>query len=185
VELPRAKLPPSRAQCLERSGASPVVSVAQVEGKGGTSLPIGYLTQDKIATRSGGRAYYGDNDVCALLEQVTEEPEEHAQWFGASRNQSSKAASTKPSSTTTRSKYRVLDPPLTAEAARSGGAARLEFTVAGFDSEKCGMVWWTTRRPKSTPGGANESGCTACSSRLWSRVNAASIGMGVGDRISD
>lgn len=68
-------LPPGQAapNALSSPTASPVVSGMQVAGKGTSSLVVDNATEDEIAAETGGRAFYSDNGVSALLEQATEE----------------------------------------------------------------------------------------------------------------
>jgi|SRR5579872_265023 VWFA-related protein len=68
-------LPPGQAapNALSSPTASPVVSGMQVAGKGTGSLVEDNATEDEIASETGGRAFYSDNSVSALLEQATED----------------------------------------------------------------------------------------------------------------
>jgi len=68
-------LPPGQAapNALSSPTASPVVSGARLEGKGSSSLPGDYMIEDAIASSTGGRAFYSDNDLKGMLETATED----------------------------------------------------------------------------------------------------------------
>jgi len=83
--------------------------------------------------------------------------------------------------------YRVLDPQLKAQAARTGKQATLEVAVAAFDQDgrvQNGVV--NDAQPDaSTQSSANKAGLYLVRQSLVVPVSATSIRMGVRDRISD
>lgn len=52
--------------------ASTIFTASAVGSQGGASLSNDYTTQDALADATGGRAFYSDNDLSAILETATE-----------------------------------------------------------------------------------------------------------------